>query len=92
MSKYMLDGEPHELVLDEMYSAELLAEAPARQAAIKRSVRDSLLAETDWVVIKAQETGVPVAQSMADYRQALRDITTHVNWPNLADDDWPVKP
>ena len=26
------------------------------------------------------------------YRQALRDITTHSNWPKLEDSDWPTKP
>jgi hypothetical protein len=26
------------------------------------------------------------------YRQALRDITTNSNWPNLTSSDWPVKP
>lgn len=26
------------------------------------------------------------------YRQALRDITDHVNFPYLNDADWPVKP
>jgi len=25
-------------------------------------------------------------------RQALRDITTHANWPNLSEADWPTKP
>jgi len=29
---------------------------------------------------------------MREYRQALRDITTHPNWPNLEESDWPVKP
>ena len=29
---------------------------------------------------------------MGEYRQALRDITGHDNWPNLSDSDWPVKP
>jgi hypothetical protein len=29
---------------------------------------------------------------MTTYRQALRDITTHADWPNLADSDWPTKP
>ncbi len=24
--------------------------------------------------------------------QALLDITSHSNWPNLEDADWPVKP
>jgi len=29
---------------------------------------------------------------MTTYRQALRDITDHSNWPNLQEADWPVKP
>jgi len=29
---------------------------------------------------------------MATYRQALRDITSHDNFPNLSDADWPTKP
>jgi hypothetical protein len=29
---------------------------------------------------------------MATYRQALRDITGHANFPYLEDADWPVKP
>ena len=40
-----------------------------------------------------------MSDEMKTYRQALRDITTHSNWPNLkmpgplgGEDDWPVKP
>lgn len=61
-------------------------------AEANRTQRDTLLAETDWVVIKAQETGVAVDAAWATYRQALRDITTHANWPHLTKADWPVKP
>lgn len=57
-----------------------------------RDKRDGLLAETDWMVIKAQETGNPMDQSWVSYRQALRDITNHVNFPYLDEEDWPVKP
>ena len=57
-----------------------------------RSQRDNLLASTDWLIIKAQETGVAMDQVWVDYRQVLRDITNHVNFPYLADEDWPVKP
>ena len=57
-----------------------------------RSQRDNILASTDWLIIKAQETGVAMDQVWVDYRQALRDITNHVNFPYLADEDWPVKP
>jgi hypothetical protein len=58
-------------------------------AAGNRSKRDGLLAQSDWT----QVADAPVdATAWATYRQALRDITTHVNWPNLSEDDWPVKP
>lgn len=57
-----------------------------------RSQRDNLLASTDWLVIKAQETGVAMDQVWVDYRQALRDITNRVNFPHLVDSDWPKKP
>ena len=53
-----------------------------------RSARDKLLAETDWTAL----SDVTMSTEMAAYRQALRDITTHANWPNLADADWPTKP
>lgn len=57
-----------------------------------RSQRDNLLASTDWLVIKAQETGVAMDQVWLDYRQALRDITSHPNFPYITEDDWPVVP
>ena len=51
-----------------------------------RKTRDALLAETDWWA----STDLTMAQVQTDYRQSLRDITSHANWPNLADSDWPV--
>ena len=33
-----------------------------------------------------------MTQAQKDYRQALRDITKHSNWPNLKPTDWPTKP
>jgi hypothetical protein len=53
-----------------------------------RNKRDQLLAETDWTAL----SDVTMTDEMAAYRQALRDITSHENWPNLSDDDWPTKP
>jgi len=66
------------------YQAKLDAEAAERV----RSERDRLIAETDWTGL----SDVTMSAEMTTYRQALRDITTHANFPNLADDDWPVKP
>lgn len=58
-------------------------------AAGNRSRRNSLLNESDWT----QVADAPVdATAWATYRQALRDITSHANWPNLTDADWPTKP
>jgi hypothetical protein len=57
-------------------------------ASSNRSKRDGLLAETDYFAL----TDVTMDAAMTTYRQALRDITTHADWPNLADSDWPTKP
>ena len=51
--------------------------------------RNNLLSETDWWTLS--DTPEMTAEETA-YRQALRDITAHANWPNLSDDDWPTKP
>ena len=48
-------------------------------AASNRGQRDGLLANTDWMAL----SDVTMTTEMTTYRQALRDITTHTNWPNL---------
>ena len=53
-----------------------------------RKKRDGLLSDTDWMAL----SDVTMSADMTDYRQALRDITDHVNFPYLGEDDWPVKP
>ena len=40
-----------------------------------RNLRNELLQESDWVVIKAQETNTAVPSDWITYRQKLRDIT-----------------
>ena len=58
-------------------------------ASSNRGKRDGLLAQSDWT----QVADAPVdTTAWATYRQALRDITAHDNWPNLQEEDWPVKP
>lgn len=53
-----------------------------------RTKRNTLLAETDYFAL----TDVTMDAAMTTYRQALRDITDHANFPNLDDADWPTKP
>ena len=65
-------------------------------AARNREERNRRLAETDWMAC----SDVTMSNDWKTYRQALRDITTHSNWPNLkvpdmdgsGDNDWPVEP
>ena len=63
---------------------------PAPAWADIRSKRNGLLAETDWVVVKAQETGEAVPAAWATYRQALRDLPANTADP--ANPVWPTKP
>jgi len=55
-----------------------------------RSVRNTKLAETDWVVTKHKELGTNIPTAMKTYRAALRDITDSAT--SLDDVTWPEKP
>lgn len=61
-------------------------------AAANRTLRDQKLSETDWVVVMHTEKGTNIPLEWETYRQGLRDITSHENWPELSEADWPVKP
>jgi hypothetical protein len=66
------------------YQARLDTEA----AANVRSQRDQKLKDTDWMGM----SDVTMSTEWATYRQSLRDITAHANFPNLQDSDWPTEP
>jgi len=51
-----------------------------------RSQRDKLIADTDWMAL-SDSTLTP---AWAEYRQALRDVTSQAGFPDAV--DWPVKP
>jgi hypothetical protein len=67
-------------------SAAQIAERDASLAAGVRSERDMLLAQTDWTAL----CDVIINAEMLAYRQALRDITLQVGFPNNV--TWPTKP
>ena len=69
-------------------TADETAEYDDNMAASNRGTRDGLLAATDYFAL----SDVTMNSDMASYRQLLRDITSHANFPNLEDADWPVKP
>lgn len=70
------------------HEAAYQATLDANTAARHRATRDSKLAETDFYAL----SDVTMSDAMATYRQALRDLPDHSNWPNLQDSDWPTKP
>jgi len=65
-----------------------IAAATAAKATEMRKKRDALISATDYFAL----TDVTMDAAMTTYRQALRDISTHENFPYLTDEDWPVAP
>lgn len=57
-------------------------------AVTNRARRDIKLTETDFYAL----SDVTMSSEMTAYRQALRDLPSHSNWPDLEDSDWPTKP
>jgi hypothetical protein len=56
---------------------------------INRNKRAGILDETDhWGLLDTPK----MTMEQTAYRQALRDITSHSNWPYLEESDWPTKP
>lgn len=65
-----------------------IAANDAEAAAANRKKRDDLIVATDWWA----SSDLTMTAEQTAYRQALRDITSHTNWPNLEEADWPTKP
>lgn len=61
-----------------------------RKAIAIREERDKKLSETDWMIIKSLESGIPVSDDYKVYRQALRDVPNQSGFPHNV--TWPNKP
>ena len=57
-----------------------------------RTTRNKLLSESDWTQMNDSPLDTAGKTAWATYRQELRDLSDHANWPHLADEDWPTKP
>ena len=75
----------------EMSETEIIVVDAARASQV-RNQRDILLYGTDWIASKCYESGESVPDDVKEYRQALRDITNHANFPYLNNVDWPTEP
>jgi len=69
-------------------SSDEIQEYDDLKASNVRIQRDLKLSTTDYLALSDNT----LSAAMTTYRQALRDITTHTNFPYLEDADWPVKP
>ena len=95
---YLSEGKVYTRRVTDMTSDEQAAVVTAANAVAatrNRAERDRRIAETDYMAL----SDVTMSQATTTYRQALRDITDHANWPNLASadmdgtgGDWPTKP
>lgn len=64
----------------------------AKTAEGHRTTRNKLLADSDWTQMNDSPLANEAKTAWATYRQELRDLSDLEAWPNLGDDDWPVKP
>lgn len=85
---YIQDGFAYTVQVAPKTEEELTADRESKAAELRKQ-RDELLAQSDWRVIKAMEQDGQVESEWAIYRQALRDITDHPDFPNV---DLPNKP
>ena len=80
-TQMIVDGK----IVDKEYSV-----TDELQATNARLQRDALLRESDWTQVLDSPLSDDQKTQYRTYRQALRDITLHQNWPDLADEDWPI--
>jgi len=74
------------------HEAAYQATLDARVAEGHRVTRNKLLADTDWTQVNDSPLANDVKTQWAVYRSELRNITDLDEWPNLADEDWPIAP
>ena len=63
---------------------------PSMTAEEVRAQRDKLLTETDWTQVLDAPISAECREAFRVYRQALRDITEQVGFPDVI--EWPVMP
>ena len=59
---------------------------------IHRERRKEALQETDWTQVPDSPLTDSKKAEWRIYRQALRDLPTHSNWPELDGTEWPTPP
>jgi len=73
-------------------SPEEITERTNRQSEAVRQDRNQKLARSDWTQVDDTPLTNDQKIAWATYRQQLRDITDHQNFPFLSEGDWPSEP
>lgn len=80
---------PAEYRIEDGVAVELVEDETEKARVENLMRRNAELAGTDWTQLADVALTDTQKTNYATYRQALRDITTNSNWPNLNDSDWP---
>lgn len=90
----IVDGKRFPLTAEEIasreaFEQELIDQLPDRM----REKRDSLLLDSDWTHTSDHTPDLTPEKKAewATYRQALRDLPTHEEWPEITE-HWPTPP
>lgn len=87
----VLEGQANDSTQEIVDGAVANIQGPIYESAESlRIQRDQKLTGTDWSQVADSALSDEDKQAYRDYRQALRNITNHANWPNLTDQDWPT--
>ena len=90
----LLDVDPATQRIDPQTRQAVPYEPPERPIELveeeARWRRDALLAASDWITLRALDTGEPVPLAWRQYRQFLRDAPQQSGWPR--DVEWPEVP
>jgi hypothetical protein len=89
--EHVLEGQANDSTQEIVDGAVADIEGPIYESAESlRMQRDQKLTGTDWSQVADSALSDEDKQAYRDYRQALRNITNHANWPSLTDQDWPT--
>lgn len=85
-----IEGSAVFTVAVQQQTQEELARGTEAAALMARLERNSRLANSDWVVVKAFEMNASIPTAWAAYRQALRDVPMQAGFPHEV--TWPELP
>ena len=87
-SKAVVNGQ----IVNYVKTSEEIAAELEDKKSLMRDKRRRKLILSDWTQLPDSPLNDSKKAEWVTYRQALRDLTKHTNWPNLEESDWPELP